>query len=103
MMGGLLGMALKGVMGAVGKQLKAASQQSAEVRTRAAAIIESDVRVRDALGGGSVRVSRDPISQSSTTSIMNGQRSAAVTLLLPLQSSSGATATAEVILNMSQG
>ena len=95
-MGGLLGMALKGVMGAVGKQLQAASQQSAQVRDRAAALIESDMRLREALGGGSIRVSSTPISQSSSTLIINGQRTATGILLLPVQSSNGATATAEV-------
>ena len=97
-MGGLLGMAVKGLVGAVGKQLQQSSKQIADVRMRAAALIEADSGVRDALGGGNVRVSRDPISQSSSTTLINGQRSASVTLLLPLQSSTGATATAEVRL-----
>ena len=91
-----MGMAVKSIVGAVGKQLQQASQQSAAVREQAAALIESDFRVRKALGGGKVQVSRNPISQSSSTSIINGQRSAAVTLLLPVQSSDGETATAEV-------
>lgn len=94
--GGLMGMAVKSIFSAVGKQLQQASQQSAAVREQAAALIESDFRVQRALGGGRVQVGRDAISQSSSTTIINGQRSAAVTLLLPVQSSGGQTATAEV-------
>ena len=94
--GGLMGMAVKSIFSAVGKQLQQATQQSAAVREQAAALIESDFRVQRALGGGRVQVGRDAISQSSSTTIINGQRSAAVTLLLPVQSSGGQTATAEV-------
>lgn len=94
--GGLMGMAVKTIFSAVGKQMQQASQQSTAVREQAAALIESDFRVQRALGGGRVQVSRNPISQSSSTTVINGQRSAAVTLLLPVQSSAGETATAEV-------
>ena len=80
----------------VGSQLREGQQQVHDISQRAAAVVETDPRTRSALGGGTVRVSRTPTSQSSSTMFVNGQRSAAISLVLPVTSSSGSSAVAQV-------
>ena len=77
-----MGMAMGGLVDAVGRQMQSAVEQSAAIRERAAGLIESDPRVRDALGGGRVVVSTEAVSQSSSTMIVNGERTAYETALL---------------------
>ncbi len=80
----------------VGSQLREGQQQVDGITQRAASAVEADPRVRCALGGGAVSVSRSPMSQSSSTMFVNGQRSAEINLLLPVTSSSGYSAVAQV-------
>ncbi len=94
---GLVGFVLERLIQQVGSQLQEGQRQADDISQRAAAVIESDPRVRRALGGATVRVSQSPTSQSSSTVYVNGRRSAEVTLLLPVSSSSGTTAMAQVL------
>lgn len=95
--GGLLGRAAGGLMGAalrsVGQSLAEASQQLAEVQARAASAIESDPRVRSALGG-SCRAGQ-PMQQSSMSSSVNGVSRRRVTLVLPVEGPGGRMAQAQ--------
>lgn len=91
LLGGLVGRAVGGLVGGaireMGKQMQQAAQQSEEIRSRAAAVIETSSQVRNRLGPG-VRVGL-PVSQSSMTQVINGVSSRRVTLLLPVSSSRG--------------
>ena len=92
-----MGFVLERLIQQVSSQLQEGQRQADDLTQRAAAVIESDPGVRSALGGATVRVSRSPTSQSSSTMYINGRRSAEITLLLPVSSSSGATAMAQVL------
>ena len=98
---GLMRFVLERLIQQVGSQLQESQQQADAIMQRAAAVIEGDPRVRSALGGATVRVSRSPTSQSSSTMYVNGRRSAEITLLLPVASSSGTTAMAQVLPSQS--
>lgn len=96
--GGLMGRAMGGLVGralrSVGEGLAEASRQAEEVQAQAAAAIESDSRVRSALGG-SCQVG-SPMSQSSMTQVINGRSSRRVSLVMPVQGANGRMAQAQV-------
>ncbi|GAB4821872.1 hypothetical protein N2152v2_008918 [Parachlorella kessleri] len=95
LLGRAVGRMLQGALGAVGEQLRQAAEQVADVQSRAVAMIESDPRVRDRLGGSVQCLA--PMSQSSMTQSINGRVSRVVTLVLPVVGAGGrAAAQAEV-------
>lgn len=91
LVGGLLGRAVGGMLrsavGALGEQMRQAQEQVADVQDRATRIIETNSRLRDALGG-SVRA-QPPVSQSSMSQSINGRMSKTVTLIMPVVGSRG--------------
>jgi hypothetical protein len=96
LVGGLMGRAvgsmLRSAMGALGEQLREAQEQVADVQDRAASAIQASSRLRQRMGG-EVRVG-PAMSQSSSTSIINGQMSRNVTLIMPVVGPGGKTAQA---------
>lgn len=95
LVGGLLGRAagavLRSAVKGLGEQMRQAQEQVADVQDRAARIIESSSKLRQALGG-SVQA-MPPVSQSSMSQSINGRMTKTVTLLLPV---AGANGTAQV-------
>lgn len=98
LVGSLLGKAVGGVLrsavGALGEQLREAAERAQDVQDQASRLIESSSKVRAALGG-SIRVGA-PVSQSSSSSSINGRSSQTVTLIVPVVGANGRTAQAQV-------
>ena len=99
--GGLLGRALGGlVAGAargLGEQMEAAARATRGTYEDAAALLRSDPAVAARLGGGPVAVG-PPVSQSSSSSSVNGRVTKRVALVVPVSSeASGRVATAQIV------
>lgn len=92
--GGLMGRMAGGLIGMAAKQMGQASARIAAVQEQATAAIESDPRVRQALGGGCTV--GPPQMSSSMTSVVNGRQQARVSLSLPVQGDNGRVGMADV-------
>ena len=78
-MGNTLGRAVENMAKNVAQQVQAAQEQAAEIRQAAQQAIRVNRQVNQYLGGN-MQIA-DPISQSSSTQVVNGQQTQAVSNL----------------------
>jgi hypothetical protein len=94
LVGGLLGKAVGSMMKGVAEQMQQAQERSEDLLNRARFVIQNDTKLQDYLGTN-IQIG-SPIAKTSMTQVVNGRSRNKTSLIVPIFSSKGGQAQAQV-------